>query len=151
MKEFNITCWISQMNFWSTCFESGPKVRIWTIWKWTKTLISNAIDYSFPEFMMLDRCFGPLSNCPNAYFWSRFKVRLWTKRKFAMQILHVILLEILKFQYWIRWNTFLDRELDPFVSRDLVHSLLRAYQCISDYFWRFQKWEIRVIKVLTLF
>ena len=26
--------------------------------------------------------------CPNGYFWSRFKLRLWTKRKFAMQIQH---------------------------------------------------------------
>ena len=117
-------------------FESGPKVCIWTIWKWTKTWISNVKDYSFPEFMMLDRRFGPLSNCPNGYFWSRFKVKLWTKRTFAMQIQHVIPLEILEFQYWIYWN--IGPKIGPFrIRRNLVHSLLRAYQCISDYFGRF--------------
>ena len=138
------------MHFWSTCLLWIWTKIIETIRKWTKTLISNAIDFLSGIYdQMLARRFGPLSNYPNMYFWSRFKLRTWTKRtsvmhiifnkgQYTLKIQHVIPLEILEFQYWIPWHTFLGRKLDPFVSGQtyLTHyfELTSAFLIILDVF-----------------
>ena len=123
-------------------FESGLKLRIETIRKWTKTLISNAIDFLSGIYdQMLARRFGPLSNYPNMYFWSRFKLRTWTKRtsvmhiifnkgQYTLKIQHVIPLEILEFQYSIpdtlfwaeNWTlSYQDKLTSPITSSLPVH------------------------------
>ena len=42
LKKFIFTCCTLQMRFWSSV-ESGPKLRIRTIWKWIKIAICRAI------------------------------------------------------------------------------------------------------------
>ena len=43
----------------------------------------------------LNNSFGPFSNCPNVHFWSRFKVRFWTKSIYVKKIRDTELLQTL--------------------------------------------------------
>ena len=63
-------------------FESGPKMQIQRLRKCIKTAIWQVIDKI--AFSMTTKSLGPLSNCMNLHFWSRFRVKLWTKRVFAI-------------------------------------------------------------------
>ena len=142
------------MHFWSTCL----------LWIWTKSTHSNNLNmgqnFNFKcnklflsgiYDQMLDCRFGPFSNCPNVYFWCRFKVRLWTKRTFAMHMQHIIW-TILYGSYHTKNLQTLFWTENPYVSGEtwFTHysELTSAFLIILDVFIR---WEIRVIKVLTLF
>ena len=48
-------------------FRNGPKLQIWTVWKWTYNL-------AFEFFDHVSNCnFGPLSNCSSLQLWSILK------------------------------------------------------------------------------